>query len=335
MNVFIEGPAWMGYWSEVTESALQNLGHTTGLHYHNSKPIKSRISRALVKLLPVLSRLGLTSDWSAISNRNLLRTMGHNKWDVLISIQGKIDRDTAEKIRQNNPGIKIAYWWGDALREKAIKRLDEVYPLVDALLFAFKGDCEDFIAKGRSKAMFFPVGVSKDYHTGFTITDKDRKKFTCDISFVGTCHPERCKTLQEISRKSNTPITVWGRGWHRCKGIHSKGRLKMQDTLKVHACSRIALNLHQEGTNNGFNIRFFEIPAANGFEICDWQPEMDNIPAGKFIASFRSIDELVEKIQYYLSHEDAREAMRKGAHDAVLQYELYEIRFAELLRKLR
>jgi spore maturation protein CgeB len=177
--------------------------------------------------------------------------------------------------------------------------------------------------------VYFPFGVSERFHRP-ELSAGDRERFTADVSFVGTCYPERCRLIRHLNKQLDTPVQVWGRGWRHCRGIRSKGPLSLQDSLKVHASSRISLNLHHRETDNGFNMKFYEIPAAGGFQICDWQAAMEETLLGKETVSCRDLPGFTEKIRYYLAHEEARRQIAAMTSQTVYATASYGERLARL-----
>ena len=81
-------------------------------------------------------------------------------------------------------------------------------------------------------------------------------------------------------------------------------------------------------------MKFYEIPAAGGFQICDYQAVMDEFQTGRMTVSFRSLEELAEKTDYYLTHESERLELTRAIQHQVLADELYTTRLQRLLDSL-
>ena len=162
------------------------------------------------------------------------------------------------------------------------------------------------------------------------ISTRDRKRFSAEVAFVGSCYPERCELIRYLNTQLDTPVRVWGRGWRHCKGVRSHGVLSLADSLKVHACSSISLNLHHADTDNGCNMKFYEIPAAGGFQICDWQPLLEETALGRQTVACRSLAEFAEKTHYYLAHEQKRRQIVSATSQTVFIKEDYPSKLAEL-----
>ena len=289
-------------WTEVIADTLTRSGHRVEYCYHNNRRSGDRLALLGGRLLPGAD---YRSAWIERYRKQLSLRLERFRPDVLFSIQGKVDADIVNRQRASAPQLRVIYWWGDILTAQARERIKLAAGFSDRILVSYRGIYEKLEPAYAGQLVYFPFGVAERFHRP-QLSARDRKRFTADVSFAGTCYPERCELIRYLNSRLDTPVQVWGRGWRHCKGVRGKGSLSLQDSLKVHACSRISLNLHHRETDNGFNMKFYEIPAAGGFQLCDHQPEMDNIPLGRETVSCRDLPEFAEKIRYYLAHEQAR-----------------------------
>lgn len=320
MNILVEGPRWMGQWTEIVADSFKGLGHPTLVHYHNEKTLAFRLDRLL-----------RGRDIAAFSNERLRVAARGRRIDLLFSIQGKIDAATVRALRDANPGLKVVYWFGDILLDRARRRVEEAYELADRVLLSYHGDWLTMRAALGEKLAYFPFGVSERFHRLPPSSPGEQRRFSSDVAFVGTHYPERDRLLDPLAHGAAGELRVWGRGWRRSRKIRSQGRLSMTDTLKVHRNARISLNIHHHQTNDGFNMKFFEIPAAGGFELCDWQPEIERLQLGDLVATFREGDDLVDKVKYFLAREALRREMSGRFQAAVFEKYRYDARLGRLL----
>lgn len=69
--------------------------------------------------------------------------------------------------------------------------------------------------------------------------------------------------------------------------------------------------------------------------MTNYQEELnDYFEIGKDIEAYGSIDELLEKCAYYLEHEDIRRKIAENGYEKVKKYHTYNVRIAEMLRKV-
>jgi hypothetical protein len=315
-------------WTEIIADSLRQSGHTVEHCYHNRKTLLDRTVLAGMVLRTGETRKNL---WKRRHRQQLIKAMSHSQWDVLFSIQGTIDRHTAYQLRQQSPHLRIIYWWGDILTEQAQLRIKEAADFSDRLMVSYLGSYKALKPVYQDKLVYFPFGVSRKYHTVGRLSARDRKRFTSEVAFVGTYYPERCALIQHLNAQLDTPVSVWGRGWRKCRGIRHHGALSLADSLKVFHCSGISLNLHHVDTTNGFNMKFYEIPAAGGFQICDWQPLMKSTDLSKQTIACRSLPEFSEQVLYYLAHEQERQQILKANSQTVFATADYQTRLDDLL----
>jgi hypothetical protein len=327
VKIFIEGPHWSGMWTEIIADTLRQAGHQVGVCYHNRKTLQDRLALAGKTLQPGLNR---KTAWVQRHRRQLLEAMSHDQWDALLSIQGTVDYQTVQQCRQHSPGLRVFFWWGDILTEQARARIGQAAEFAERILVSGKGTFDILSPVYPEQLQYFPFGVAHRFHTVDNITARDRQRFSAEVAFVGTCYPERCELINYLNTQLDTPVSVWGRGWRHCRGVRSHGALSLADSLKVHACSKVSLNLHHADTDNGFNMKYYEIPAAGGFQLCDWQPLLEGTTLGRQTVSCRSLAEFAEKTHYYLAHKPERRQLADAATQTVFATENYLSKLAAI-----
>ena len=71
--------------------------------------------------------------------------------------------------------------------------------------------------------------------------------------------------------------------------------------------SKINLNITSKSIRSGLPLRIFDILGCGGFLLTNYQPELSNyFTPGYDLVCYSSEDELLEKTEYYLSHEKER-----------------------------
>lgn len=331
MHIFIEGPGWAGMWTEIIAMSLQQLGHQVEYLHHNARSHSDRLYLAQRSWLHGEER---GTAWARRFRQHLLERMHGREWQVLLSIQGKVDAITLQQLRQQSPGLQVIYWWGDILSDAALARIRDVAGFADRILVSYAGSHAKLEKLYGQQLVYFPFGVAPAFHRVGTPTPRQHRRFSAEVSFVGTCYPERCELLRYLNSVLASPVAVWGRGWRHCPGVRGRGALTLSESQLVHACSKISLNLHHAGSDDGGNMKFWEIPAAGGFQICDLQPALAATAHGRHTIFCNTLPEFSARIQYYLSHADERLQLARAAHQAALETADYAPRLAALLQDL-
>ncbi|WWR19696.1 DUF3880 domain-containing protein [Lachnospiraceae bacterium JLR.KK009] len=102
---------------------------------------------------------------------------------------------------------------------------------------------------------------------------------------------------------------------------------------KIFRLSKINLNFTSKPIRTGIPLRLWDILGAGGFVLTNYQSEIpEYFEVGKDLDIFASEEELVEKIRYYLEHEEEREEIaRNGYQKAKEKYSL-ELRVKQILQ---
>ena len=103
------------------------------------------------------------------------------------------------------------------------------------------------------------------------------------------------------------------------------------DMPKVFACSKINLNITTKTNQTGIPSRIFDVMAAGGFVISNYQEEiLEYFVPGEDIVIYDSIPDLLNKIEYYLSHDDERNTIAQNGYNKVKQLHTYDNRMKDL-----
>ncbi|MBD5524392.1 MAG: glycosyltransferase [Lachnospiraceae bacterium] len=99
----------------------------------------------------------------------------------------------------------------------------------------------------------------------------------------------------------------------------------------VFAGSRINLNISLRSIHSGVPLRVLDIMACGGFVLSNRQPEMtEYFEEGAEIATFGSMEECIDKVHYYLSHEEERRQIAEAGRRKVKKEFSYEAGLARL-----
>lgn len=167
--------------------------------------------------------------------------------------------------------------------------------------------------------------------------------FDYDVTFVGQPHGNRREVIQAL-RDAGINVRVWGNGWE-------SGRLSQEEMIRVFNQSRINLNLSNASVwrrRHRFTIwknwsrprdqikgRNFEVPGCGGFLLTGQAENLnDYYTDGKEIVTFQDTHDLIEKIRYYLAHEDERVAVAQAGYERTLREHTYEKRFKEMFARI-
>ena len=118
--------------------------------------------------------------------------------------------------------------------------------------------------------------------------------------------------------------------------VNCHGRVDYNtDMSKIFYCSKINLNITLPSIESGIPQRVYDIMACGGFCLSNYQPEMDELfTIGRDIEAFHSVEELLEKSDYYLKHEDARLRIAINGYKLMQEKHTIQHRINEMLSVL-
>lgn len=96
--------------------------------------------------------------------------------------------------------------------------------------------------------------------------------------------------------------------------------------------SRINLNITLRSIQNGIPLRAMDIMGAGGFLLSNYQNDFSmHFREGQDYVCYDSLEDMMQKIDYYLQHDEERQAIARNGHAAVCAEHSYDKRFAEML----
>lgn len=96
--------------------------------------------------------------------------------------------------------------------------------------------------------------------------------------------------------------------------------------------SKINLNISLRSIKSGIPLRAFEIMGSGGFLLSNYQADFfEDFTPGVDFDYYESKEDLLQKIDYYLTHEEERAAIAKNGHDKVAGGHTYRDRVREML----
>lgn len=97
----------------------------------------------------------------------------------------------------------------------------------------------------------------------------------------------------------------------------------------VYNGSKINVYVTPRAIRSGVPLRVLEIMACQGFVLVNYQEDLAReFEDGKELVMYRSMEEMVDKVQYYLEHEEERQQIARAGYEKVLR----EYNYAEKLR---
>ena len=107
-------------------------------------------------------------------------------------------------------------------------------------------------------------------------------------------------------------------------------------TSMVYAGSRINLNISLKGIEGGTPLRIMDIMGAGGFVLTSYCAETAELfEEDREIVMFRTPEELLEKVDYYLAHDRERRRIAERGFKKVMERYTYENKMQEITEWLK
>lgn len=104
----------------------------------------------------------------------------------------------------------------------------------------------------------------------------------------------------------------------------------------VFCASKINLNITSPNINTGIPLRVWDILSVGGFVLSDYRPEYDGLlQNGHDIVLFDGLEDLSQKVDYYLNHEEERRQIAQNGYERVLQGNNYSSRMETILHSIK
>ncbi len=142
---------------------------------------------------------------------------------------------------------------------------------------------------------------------------------------------DRIMILSELGRRFHVKYFSY-QEYPEIQGAVYSGPLSYnEDMFKMFKVSKINLNITARQIPKGISLRALDIMGAGGFLLSNWQEELvENFEPGVDFVCYESIQDAVEKCEYYLEHEDERKEIAKNGHEAVKRFD-YSIQLKKVL----
>lgn len=168
--------------------------------------------------------------------------------------------------------------------------------------------------------------------------DIDKRYYCESMKLVRRCNEiERVKVLNRLAAKhqvvlyadkvvstelnKNVEIRPWVDYW--------------SEMPKVFYLSKININITSRSIESGIPQRVWDIMAVGGFCLTNYQPELeDYFEIGKDLEVYHNLEELEQKVEYYLKHEEQRIRIAINGYKKVRGRHDYKSRLVPLLDKV-
>lgn len=349
------------------EQAGKEAGYPIGYHIGRCEAVRNAVkpdivSKRLLKVLfipqgfPAIDQgiiralQQLVSEVIVGANEEMLTLAEQHRPDVLLVLNGihffpKDHSEKADAIRRL--GIRTAIWFAD---DPYCTDLSAVIAPHYDVVFTHELSCVSFYKElGCGEVYYLPLA---------TDTDTFRPQpapllYHHDVCFIGMAFWNRVEQLEPIiGRLMKTKLIIAGGLWERMpsysrlKAHVREGWVPIEETALYYSSAKIVINMHRapSGDDNcnsrqlpalSVNPRTYEMAACASLQITDVRSDLSSLyTPGVDIETYSSPEELMDKINYYLQHEDERRRIAYNGLRTTLRRHTYLTRVDRLLAVL-
>ena len=267
-------------------------------------------------------------------NKKFLKFITSQNPDLIIVCYDYFWSEEIEQIKKYSKS-KIVLWSPDSIATFAAGRSHFMNASYDALFFK-----DPFIVKNMKsilglEAYYLPECFNPHQH--YLSKDKDLAPYYCDLATAGNLHSYRVAFFKQLISKGYD-IKIWGidsPDWlnkGKINEIYQGKPVYNQDKAAAFLGAKIVINNLLLSEIEGVNVRTFEAAGIGAFQLVDWRLGLEDLfLPGKEIETFKDMNELKEKIDFYLKNETLRNDIADNGKKRAYKDHTYEKRLSLLI----
>lgn len=335
MNILVIGNFYTGAFGLHIAETLTDMNHSVfrfepGLKYSKNSILGKRWNTVKQTLYgEVFSKLEFVHKRNT---KTLYTIIKNNTIDLTIVLHDYLTPDNINQLKRITKSPAVL-WFPDAISN--FKKSMFLISDYDYLFFHDKYIVNELKTFLNINAMFLPQACYPKYHKKPVLSNKEREFYECDITNAGNMYPNRIALFEKLNdfniKMWGNPPAIWAKNKSTSKMMQGKS-VRHEEKAKAFHAAKIVLNNMHPAEINGINKRTFEAPACCGFMMINYKPAIDDLYIdGKEIVSYRSFDNMLEKINYYLSNDKEREIIAEAGMKRAHKDHSYEVRLKEML----
>ena len=281
--------------------------------------------------------------------------------DMVIVLKGlEITLDTLKKIKEKFTKATFINWFFDVfLAGKEIWKNTDYYDVInfyDFFICSLKGVADKLKENGFKNAIYvgegcYPLLHSEQYMNNFQVG-----KYGEDVAFIGSVgmvgiHKNRVQYLSKVI-KEGFNLKIWGKIIGEAKSIPMEVKKKMMNTPVIndqhsYVCQSSLVNLgidQDPSLDDSWSARLYRVMCAGGLYLSVATKGLDNhfkinkkgeeITPDQELVVFYDEDDLVNKLDFLLEHDEIRESIAKNGQKVVKEKHKFSDRLKKIIKKV-
>ncbi|MNO79227.1 Spore protein YkvP [compost metagenome] len=290
----------------------------------------------------------ITAECIVASPETMLEAAIANRPDLVLVMNGLhvFPENQTEQIQSiREMGIRTAIWFvDDPYFTDDTANLSTAYDVI----FTHEQSCVEFYREaGCSNVHYLPLAAEPSVFRP-VVASKD---YQYDVCFIGNAFWNRVEMFDQMAGfLQDKKVLIAGGHWDRLSQYDQLSRfirngwVAVEETVSYYNGSKIVINLHRPTTagqdnrntrdisGGSINPRTYEIGGCGTLQITDVRGDLPQYyRPGYDIETFQNVQELQDKMDYYLKHEKERQAIAWRCLRTTRQYHTFTNRIERLL----
>lgn len=258
--------------------------------------------------------------------------------DLVVALaQAPLMPESLERLKLQ--GIPVAFWFVEDYR--LLTYWQELARHYSYFFGIQKGEFTSELERaGVKHHAYLPTAADPGIHSPLELTPVEQQELGSDLSFVGAGYYNRQRFFRGLLDYN---FKIWGSDWPLALPLapfiqRNGARIDTDTCVKIFNASAVNLNLHSSTYLEGVdpagdfvNPRTFEIPSCGAFQLVDHRMLMGELFEPGELETFTGLNDLRDKIGYFLAHPEQRAAVASQGRKRVLSEHTYLHRMEELL----
>ena len=362
MKIVLVSPNWFGGVQHYTANAFRNKGvQVVDFFYNHQNSPAFSLSRSketpktvkginikpiIKKMIPLAEPMRAALSAGRVEkniekiNSKLLKTVQKEKPDLVMVIKGEIlFLETIKKIRNTYNTTVIAWWLDSPFRlERSYHDLLETLTFYNHVFIFDKHYLDALKETGLKDVSFLPNCVDDTIFKKNQVDQVDKENYGGQLAYLGAGYPRRILILKQLLEFEPR---IWGSGYSTFLSANHRKMfnkylneriLTPYEAVKIYNSTDILLNFHRPQCVHGTNQKVYEIAACGGFQLVHSVGALkEQFSIGNEMICYTDLDDLKNKIFYYLYNGKERREIAENAYKKVKANHTYTHRIEKLL----
>lgn len=148
-----------------------------------------------------------------------------------------------------------------------------------------------------------------------------------DVIFVGALFRNKMPVLAKVKKALGSRVMLRGMGSLKSNAYFNVKYgfpgwvrpIPFEQYVPLYQRAKIGINVHNRGKYTVGGYRMFDLPGNGVMQICDGEEFLSAFyREGEEVVGYRSADDLIDKVRYYLDHDAERERIARNGYRRVM-----------------